>query len=70
MQQHRNQVPPYPETMSYVQLVTQFHQLYQDNTLTRKAATPSIFTRSAAGGQRIYMKLPGRRDVPETAPAR
>lgn len=70
VQQHRNQVPPYPETMSYVQLVTQFHQLYQGSTLTRKAAPPSIFTRSAAGGQRIYMKLPGRRDVPETAPAR
>jgi len=70
VQQHRNKVPPYPETMNYVQLVTQFHQLYQGNTLTRKAAPSSVFTRSAAGGQRIYMKLPGRRDVPEAAPAR
>jgi soluble lytic murein transglycosylase-like protein len=69
VQQHRNRIPPYPETKNYVQLVTQFHQLYQGNALARKAA-PSIFTRSAAGGQRIYLKLPGRRDVPETDPAR
>jgi len=69
VQQHRNRIPPYPETMNYVQLVTQFHQLYQGSALAGKA-TPSIFTRSAAGGQRIYMKLPGRRDLPETAQVR
>ena len=63
VQQHRNTIPPYPETLNYVQVVTQFLQLYQTG-LVRPKAAPAIFTRSAAGGQRIYMILPGRRDIP------
>jgi soluble lytic murein transglycosylase-like protein len=29
VQKYKNQIPPYPETRNYVQLVTQFYQLYK-----------------------------------------
>lgn len=63
VQQHRNTIPPYPETLNYVQVVSQFLQLYQAGPVRLKAAS-MVFTRSAAGSQRIYLTLPGRRDIP------
>ncbi|MEF8700851.1 MAG: lytic transglycosylase domain-containing protein [Candidatus Accumulibacter sp. UW20] len=69
VRQYNNSIPPYPETLNYVQVVTQFLHLYRA-TPARTKRGPTVFTRSAAGGQRIYMSLPGRRDVPASPPAR
>ncbi|MEF8700259.1 MAG: lytic transglycosylase domain-containing protein [Candidatus Accumulibacter sp. UW20] len=69
VRQYNNRIPPYPETLNYVQVVTQFLHLYRV-PLARKKTGPTVFTRSAAGSQRIYLTLPGRRDVPGPPPAR
>ena len=63
VQQYKNQIPPYPETRNYVQLVTQFYQLYQGGTVTGKYQA-KVFTRSGPTAKRLYMTLPGRRSMP------
>ncbi|MBL8373786.1 lytic transglycosylase domain-containing protein [Accumulibacter sp.] len=68
VQQYKNQIPPYPETRNYVQLVTQFYQLYQAGTATGKYQA-KVFTRSGPTAKRLYMTLPGRRNMPTSAAA-
>lgn len=57
VQKYKNQIPPYPETRNYVQLVRQFYQLYQ----------PALTQSGSAGGaglKRIQLVIPGRRSMP------
>ena len=64
VQKHRNAIPPYPETRSYVQIVKQFYQLY-------KPAAQSLSIAAAGGNtvaaKRIHMTIPGRPNMPATA---
>nr|WP_231502334.1 lytic transglycosylase domain-containing protein [Herbaspirillum sp. RV1423] len=55
VQKYNNQIPPYPETRNYVQLVAQFYQLYQPGG--GKAGTGDK-------PRRIEIILPGRRSMP------
>ena len=57
VQKYKNQIPPYPETRNYVQLVRQFYQLYQ----------PALAQSGSSGGaglRRIQLVIPGRRSMP------
>ncbi|MFC5473967.1 lytic transglycosylase domain-containing protein [Paraherbaspirillum soli] len=65
VQKYNNQIPPYPETRNYVQLVRQFYQLYQP--AFAKSARNSAGNDS--GLSRIHMTIPGRRSMPATMPA-
>jgi soluble lytic murein transglycosylase-like protein len=56
VQKYRNQIPPYPETRNYVQLVEQFYQLY--------APGGEIAAAPRDGPARITMIIPGRRSTP------
>ncbi len=62
VQKYNNSIPPYPETRNYVQLVTQFYQLY------RPAAQQLGITVSdaASATKRIRMTIPARRSMPPT----
>jgi soluble lytic murein transglycosylase-like protein len=64
VQQYKNQIPPYPETRNYVQLVTQFYQLYQTGATTATKYQGKVSTRSGPNAKRLYMTLPGRRSMP------
>lgn len=57
VQKYKNQIPPYPETRNYVQLVRQFYQLYQP-ALAQAGST------GGAGLKRIQLVIPGRRSMP------
>ena len=58
VQKYNNQIPPYPETRNYVQLVAQFYQLYQPGG--------SAGNNPGTGDKprRIEIILPGRRSMP------
>lgn len=58
VQKYNNQIPPYPETIHYVKLVTQFYHLYQPspNPATVRATGPDT--------KRIRMTIPGRSNMP------
>ncbi|MDY7579729.1 lytic transglycosylase domain-containing protein [Herbaspirillum sp. RTI4] len=58
VQKYRNQIPPYPETRNYVQLVAQLYRLYQP-----------FPTRTGAQAHRVQMILPGRRPSPAPTPS-
>ena len=62
VQKYRNTVPPYPETRNYVQLVTQFYQVYRPPP----AAVPATVVAST-GGRRVQMTIPGRGNMPALA---
>ncbi len=68
VQQYKNTIPPYPETRNYVQLVTQFYQLYQSQSPAAKNAV-AVFARSSQGLKRIFMTIPGRRNMPASPTA-
>ena len=53
VQKYRNQIPPYPETQNYVQLVTQFYRLYAPGAGGASGAA------GAEAPTRITMILPG-----------
>ncbi len=69
VQQYRNQIPPYPETRSYVQLVTQMLQLYQPKAAVKRLDA-SVSVGSGVNSRRIYMTIPGRRNLPASTLAR
>jgi len=58
VQKYNNQIPPYPETRNYVQLVAQFYQLYQPG---------GGAANNADKPHRIEIILPGRRSMPPTS---
>jgi soluble lytic murein transglycosylase-like protein len=66
VQKYNNQVPPYPETRNYVQLVRQFYQLYQPALGQFGQATAS----NDGNLKRIRLVIPGRTNMPAgTTPA-
>ena len=61
VKKYKNQIPPYPETRNYVQVVSQFYQIY-------RPASPIIVSAhndTKANSTRIHMTLPGRRNMPD-----
>ena len=71
VQQYRNTIPPYPETRSYVELVTQLQQVYRIGSGTRKSGA-SVRSSSANGTKRIYLTIRAPSDnppVPRSPPA-
>jgi soluble lytic murein transglycosylase-like protein len=61
VQKYRNSVPPFPETRNYVQVVTQFYRLYKPSG----SKSIQIASDTSTNSKRIYMTIPGRRNVPE-----
>jgi soluble lytic murein transglycosylase-like protein len=61
VQKYNNQVPPYPETRNYVQLVHQFYQLYKPAFDQSGGGNGN---RSGNGLKRIQLVIPGRRSMP------
>jgi soluble lytic murein transglycosylase-like protein len=61
VQKYKNNIPPYPETRNYVQLVTQFYQLYRP---LAGAAGVTLSSNAGTGPKRITMTIPGRRTMP------
>ncbi|MDB5989364.1 MAG: Soluble lytic murein transglycosylase precursor [Herbaspirillum sp.] len=63
VQKYRNQIPPFPETRNYVQLVSQFYQLYapgQDGILATRRQTGSWdAANSGVNATRVTMVIPG-----------
>ena len=57
VQQYNNTIPPYPETRSYVQLVTQIYQWYQPGTPTPRLRT-SVSSSADGQGKRLHMTIP------------
>ncbi|WP_050463344.1 lytic transglycosylase domain-containing protein [Herbaspirillum autotrophicum] len=53
VQKYNNQIPPYPETRNYVQLVAQFYQMYQP-----------VAAVTGDSSRRLQVILPGRRNLP------
>ncbi|AIY41217.1 Soluble lytic murein transglycosylase precursor [Collimonas arenae] len=56
VQKYNNQIPPYPETRNYVQLVRQFYQLYKPGLDSSTKPNGSL--------RRIQLVIPGRRNMP------
>jgi soluble lytic murein transglycosylase-like protein len=56
VQQYRNTIPPYPETRSYVELVTQLQQVYQIGSGARKFGA-SVRSSSANGTKRMHLTI-------------
>lgn len=68
VQQYKNQIPPYPETRGYVQLVTQIYQLYQPKAV-RVGSAAALSSGSGYTAKRLYMTIPGRRNLPAASAA-
>jgi soluble lytic murein transglycosylase-like protein len=64
VQKYRNTIPPYPETRNYVQIVTQFYQMYKP--APGWIGTPA-FSIASSDPKRIYMTIPGRRNMPSSS---
>lgn len=60
VQKYSNQIPPYPETKNYVQLVGQFYQLYgpERSAATVQRGTPGRITMIIPGAGRRNMPAP------------
>ncbi|HEY4073241.1 MAG TPA: lytic transglycosylase domain-containing protein [Herbaspirillum sp.] len=70
VQKYRNQIPPFPETRNYVQLVTQFYQLYapgRDGILIARRRNKGSAIRTESDGDsgvkpaRVTMVIPAPR---------
>lgn len=59
VRKYRNAVPPFPETRSYVQLVSEFYQFYLP--LDTHAPLPKG---DGTGNHRIHLTIPGRANLP------
>ena len=57
VQKYKNTIPPYPETRNYVQLVSQFYQVY-------RPPIAEIRSTSTVPGRRVQMTIPGRASMP------
>lgn len=60
VQKYRNQIPPYPETRNYVQLVSQFYQLYAPHP-QRSARPIDASANSGPKPTRVTMVIPAPR---------
>ncbi|RJG05422.1 lytic transglycosylase domain-containing protein [Noviherbaspirillum cavernae] len=61
VQKYNNQIPPYPETVNYVKVVTQFYQLFKPSS-DRVAVGASDVAVPVV--KRIRMTIPGRSNMP------
>ncbi|WP_151634494.1 lytic transglycosylase domain-containing protein [Noviherbaspirillum aerium] len=61
VQKYRNNIPPYPETRNYVQIVKQFYQIYKP---AAQSLTVAALDSESGGAKRIHMTIPGRRNMP------
>jgi soluble lytic murein transglycosylase-like protein len=70
IQKYKNNIPPYPETRNYVQLVTQFYQFYRP-AIDKDALVAMTAPGTSPDGtpRRIHMTIPGRRNMPQAVPA-
>lgn len=73
VQKYNNTIPPYPETRNYVQLVTQFYQLYKPSAPALAIAAGMHIDSSGSsesgndahsGAKRIRITIPGRQNMP------
>lgn len=67
VRQYKNQIPPYAETRNYVQLVSQFEQLYGGPAKPAGMATPNgrkLLAGVGEKGRRIVLTLQGSRALP------
>jgi soluble lytic murein transglycosylase-like protein len=55
---YRHQIPPYPETRNYVQLVMQLYESFKP---------PAAAELPAVAARRVHMFIPGRRNMPATS---
>ena len=55
---YRRQIPPYPETRNYVQLVTQLYESFK----------PAVAEMPPVAARRVHMLIPGRRNMPDDLP--
>ncbi|WP_313953072.1 lytic transglycosylase domain-containing protein [Accumulibacter sp.] len=69
VQQYNNTIPPYPETRSYVQLVTQIYEWYQPGTPTPRLRT-SVSSSAGGQGKRLHMTIPGLTNSPAATVAK
>ncbi|MDP9108416.1 MAG: lytic transglycosylase domain-containing protein [Pseudomonadota bacterium] len=80
VQRYRNTVPPFAETRSYVQLVTQFYQFYQPRAARATLGNAVISSadndadteaRASRDGsrRRVHLTIPGRANMPAPASA-
>ena len=56
VKQYKNTIPPYRETLNYVQLVSELYQVYQPKLLSRKLSTPAL---RDAPNKRIRLTIGG-----------
>ena len=64
IKKYKNQIPPYPETRNYVQVVAQFYQLYKPASSQPEIAIAKVSNDDSSGRARIHMVIPGRRNMP------
>ncbi|MDB5774519.1 MAG: lytic transglycosylase [Herbaspirillum sp.] len=64
VQKYSNQIPPYPETQNYVQLVAQFYQLYASGRKIADSGAAAPASVQATGSGRITAVLRGRSKLP------
>ncbi|WP_228124529.1 lytic transglycosylase domain-containing protein [Glaciimonas soli] len=60
IKKYNNQIPPYPETRNYVQIVSQFYQIYRPAGII-----PVSDSMTSGNANRIHVTLPGRRNMPD-----
>lgn len=56
VQQYKNDIPPYPETRNYVQLVTQLYYVYQFRSPARKHGA-AVIGASSNGAKRVRLTI-------------
>lgn len=66
VQKYNNQIPPFPETRNYVQLVRQFYQLYKPTFggIAISSNDDSNGDSSGSNLRRVHLVLPGRSNMP------
>lgn len=65
IKKYKNQIPPYPETRNYVQVVGQFYQIYKPALSQPEIAITNASDDEGNGRARIHMVIPGRRNMPD-----
>ena len=70
VKQYKNDIPPYPETRSYVQLVTQLYYVYQPSSPTRKVGA-GLMGSSSNEAKRVHLTIrpPSDTNAPQSTPA-
>jgi len=64
IKKYNNQIPPFPETRNYVQIVSQFYQLYKPALSQPEIDVANASDDGGNGRARIHMVIPGRHNMP------